>query len=227
MPASRRSVSRAPSPQEATPSALSAAPGGHCIGRRHHDLEAVLAGVAGARHEPAAELAADERARARAPRSPAADGSSCAALARASGPWIASMARSRALAAPRRRKRCGWQRIQARSLSRVPAFTTRRKQLSARKYTMRSSMHPAAARSACRSRAPCRGLQPADVVGEQLPQEFAHPRALQVDHAHVRDVEHARRRGAPRGARRSASRTAPACPSRRSRRCGRRAPGAA
>ncbi len=53
MPASRRSVSRAPSPHGATPAAASACHAASARVGRHHDLEAVLAGVAGARDEHA------------------------------------------------------------------------------------------------------------------------------------------------------------------------------
>ena len=62
MPASRRSVSRAPRPQEATPSAFSSCQTRTASLRGQHDFEAVLAGVAGAGDEPAVDLAADERA---------------------------------------------------------------------------------------------------------------------------------------------------------------------
>src|SRR5579863_2774943 len=42
------------------PARIERAPGIHRLPRRHHDLKAILAGVAGARQEPAADFAARE-----------------------------------------------------------------------------------------------------------------------------------------------------------------------
>ena len=55
MPASRRSVSRAPRPHGLTPAAASAFQSVGARAAGHDDLEAVLAGVAGARDEDVAE----------------------------------------------------------------------------------------------------------------------------------------------------------------------------
>ena len=109
---------------------IQAAPRRHRIRGRQHDLEAVLAGVAGARDEPCAELAPDE------------------SLERERGGGLRRAqqlrrlgARLRALHGEHRQVRAladldvegrAWRRIQARSLSRVPAFTTRRNQDSLR-----------------------------------------------------------------------------------------------
>ena len=62
MPASSRSVSRAPRPQGATPAAPSACQKSAADSDGQHDLEAVLAGVAGARDEPFVAGGAEERA---------------------------------------------------------------------------------------------------------------------------------------------------------------------
>ena len=98
MPASRRSVSRAPRPAGATPCARSARQASAASGGRQHDLEAVLAGVAGAREEPGVERGRRRIARCRAPCRDARRTGACAVLSRALGPCTASIGEIRALA---------------------------------------------------------------------------------------------------------------------------------
>ncbi len=88
-------------------------------------------------------------------------------------------------------KAAAWRRIQARSLSRVPAFTTRRNQLLAQEIDDEVIEHAALLVEHAAVERLAAHAQLADVVGEQLLEEGAHARTREVDHAHVRDVEHA------------------------------------
>ena len=196
-------------------------PDAHGILRGQHDFEAVFAGVAGARDEPAIDLAADECARARV---------------RPARPRVKAASRtSRALRALHGEHR------EVRALVDLDVEVRRVLADPGEILVARAGVHDHAepgfveevddeivddAAGLVEHAAVERlaGLvQLADVVGEQALRKGAHVLAAADRRRTCAKRRRRRRRAARRGARRSASCTAPACPSRRSRRCGRRA----
>ena len=183
-------MSRAPSPQGATPAAAAPARSPPPTPR-----------AARSRSRPrrcsrcARRTIRRRRRRRNVPSAAAAarqdSGRSGVAFARAFGPCTAIIARSRrGTTATPTGFACSL--IQARSLSAVPALTTSRNQRSSMKARDQvvddaavRAQHAAVERLAGRREA-------ADVVGEQPQQQRADAGAAQVDRAHVRDVEHAR-----------------------------------
>ena len=225
MPASRRSVSRAPRPQGFTPASSRPFHSATAWWHRQHDLEAVLAGVAGAGDEQLAGLAAAELVQcldlARDRRRAAGHAPARARSGPAPRSWPGrgvrlTLTAERARLRPRSRPGpCrGW-----------PALTTRRKKFSSRKYTMRSSTTPPGAVEHAGVERLARGLELVDVVGDQPAQERAHVVAAAGRPRSCARRRTCRRRGAPGDAPRSASRNGSACPSRRSPPCARRARG--
>ena len=95
------------------------------VGRRQHHLESILTGITGARDEPRVERARRRKAPMQAPwraaPAPAAPSSCRGPSGPGSRSWPGRVARPRS-----RRRGPACARIHARSLSRVPALTTRR-----------------------------------------------------------------------------------------------------
>ena len=158
-PASRRSVSRAPSPQGRTPAAASACHSAAARAAGQHDLEAVLAGVAGARDEAASPIArAPWNGFSAARRRLAARRSACQTFARAFGPCTAIIARSsRGVSASAGRARRAMQRAQPRDvLVRRARVDDEAEEVLAQEIDDQVVDHAAVLVAAGTSRAPCR-----------------------------------------------------------------------
>ena len=206
------------------PEGVQAAPRRYRVRRRHHDLEAVLAGVAGARHEPGAQFAAENTSQ-RQRRGGLGRGEQLRGLGARLGTLHGEHRQIRALA-----------HFDAEGLR----VATDPGEVLVARAGIHHHAKPVLAQviddeiiedaavllehAAVERLAGQRQL--GDVVGEQVPQQGAHALAASGRPRTCARRRTRLRRAAPRGARRSASRTAPACPSRRNRRCGRPVPGA-